>query len=98
LTRFANSSPKPFINGIKAARERIVARSDEDRIEFLRKRGFSKSETAKVIETVLAEEGHKPESIFDFVQGITAVARNKPHQDARLDLEARAKKLLNRAA
>jgi len=88
----------PFVNGIKAARERIVARTDEDRTDFLRKRGFSKSETAKIIETVLAEEGRKPESIFDFVQGITAVARNKPHQDARLDLEARAKKLFDRAA
>jgi hypothetical protein len=98
LSRFANSSPTPFINGIKAARERIVARTDEERTEFLRKRGFGKSETAKVVETVLAEEGHKPESIFDFVQGITAVARNKPHQDARLDLESRAKKLLGRVA
>ena len=97
LSRFANSSPTPFINGIKAARERIVARTDEDRIEFLRKCGFSKSETAKVIETVLVEDGRKPESIFDFVQGITAVARNKPHQDARLDVETRAKKLLDRA-
>ena len=47
---------------------------------------------------VLAEEGRPPESIFDFVQGITAVARDKPHQDARLDLEAKAKKLLDRAA
>jgi hypothetical protein len=98
LERFANSSPMPFVNGIKAARERIVARTDEDRTEFLRRKGFSKAETQKVIETVLAEEGRKPESIFDFVQGITAVARDKPHQDARLDLEARAKKLLDRAA
>lgn len=98
LTRFANSSPQPFISGIRQARERIVARTDEDRTEFLRKRGFGKAETAKIIETVLAEEGHKPESVFDFVQGITAVARDKPHQDARLDLEARAKKLLDRAA
>ncbi|MFG1378783.1 DUF932 domain-containing protein [Xanthobacter autotrophicus] len=98
LERFANSSPMPFVNGIRAARERIVARSDEDRTEFLRRKGFSKAETQKVIETVLAEEGRKPESIFDFVQGITAVARDKPHQDARLDLEARAKKLLDRAA
>jgi len=88
----------PFVNGIKAAREKIVARTDEDRSEFLRKRGFSKTETAKIIETVLAEEGCKPESVFDFVQGITAVARDKTHQDARLDLEARAKKLLDRAA
>ena len=98
MTRFANSSPMPFINSIKAAREKIVARTDDDRSEFLRKRGFSKTETAKIIETVLAEEGRKPESVFDFVQGITAVARDKTHQDARLDLEARAKKLLDRAA
>jgi len=98
LLNFANSSPMPFINGIKAARERIVAKSDEDRTEFLRKRGFSKAETGKIIETVLAEEGRPPESIFDFVAGITAVAREKTNQDARLELEGKAKKLLDRAA
>lgn len=98
LLNFANSSPLPFVNGIKAARERIVARSDEDRTDFLRRRGFSRAETGKIIDTVLAEEGRPPESIFDFVQGITAVARDKPHQDARLDMEAKAKKLLDRAA
>jgi len=98
LLNFANSSPMPFINGVKAAREKIVARNDEDRSEFLRKRGFSKAETGKIIDAVLAEEGRPPESIFDFVQGITAVARDKPHQDARLDMEAKAKKLLDRAA
>ncbi|GLI95320.1 DUF932 domain-containing protein [Methylocystis echinoides] len=96
LARFADSSPLPFINGVKAARQRIVARNDDDRTEFLRKRGFSKAETAKIIGTVLAEEGRKPESVFDFVQGITAVARGKAHQDARLDFEGRAKKLFER--
>jgi hypothetical protein len=98
LLNFANSSPLPFVNGIKAARERIVARTDEDRTDFLRRRGFSKAETGKIIDTVLAEEGRPPESIFDFVQGITAVARDKPHQDTRLDMEGKAKKLLDRAA
>ena len=98
LTSFANSSPAPFVAGIKAARERVVARNDEDRESFLRKRGFSKPETAKIIETVLDEEGRKPESIFDFVQGITALARTKTNQDTRLDLEAKAKKLMERAA
>ncbi|WP_209613347.1 DUF932 domain-containing protein [Sphingomonas sp. PL20] len=97
LANFANSSPLPFVNGIKAARERIVGRSAEDRTDFLRRHGFSKAETGKIIDTVLAEEGRPPESIFDFVQGITAVARDKPHQDARLDMEAKAKKLLDRA-
>ena len=98
LTRFANSSPASFVAGVRAARERIVARTDEDRTDFLRKRGFSKAETSRIIDVVLAEEGHPAASIFDFVQGITAVARDKPHQDARLDFEARAKKLLDRAA
>ena len=82
---------------MKAARGRIVARTDEDREGFLRKGGFSKSETAKIIETVLGEENRKPESIFDFVQGITALARTKSHQDARLGLEGKAKRLMERA-
>ena len=94
LESFANSSPAPFMAGIKAARERVVARHDEERQGFLRRQGFSKPETAKIIATVLAEEGRPPESIFDFVQGITALARTRPHQDARLELEGRAAKLL----
>ncbi len=96
LTRFANSSPQGFVNGIKAARQQIVARTDEDRDDFLRKRGFSKAESGKIIEKVLMEEGRPPESIFDFVQGITRLARDKTQQDARLDMEGRAKKLLDR--
>ena len=98
LTRFADSSPRPFVEGVRAARERIVAHSDEDRTDFLRKQGFSKAETARIVETVLAEEGRPPESVFDFVQGITAVARPKPQQDARLDMEGKAKRLLEKVA
>ncbi|BCH19896.1 DUF932 domain-containing protein [Mesorhizobium sp. L-2-11] len=97
LIQFAESSPMPFVNGIKAARERIVARDDDDRQAFLRKRGFSKTDTTKIIDTVLNEEGHPPASIFDFVQGITRVARDKPHQDVRLDMEGRAKQILDLA-
>ncbi|MGY6634961.1 MAG: DUF932 domain-containing protein [Alkalilacustris sp.] len=98
LTRFAESSPAAFLNGIRAAREKVVARTDEDRQDFLRKRGFSKAETGRIVETVQAEEGRPPESVFDFVQGITAVARSKPQQDARLAMEGKAKMLLDRVA
>jgi len=94
LERFATSSPAPFMAGIKAARERIVARKDEDRKAFLRRHGYSRADTEKVIATVLAEEGRPPESVFDFVQGLTALARSRPHQDARLELEGKAAKLL----
>lgn len=98
LTNFAKSSPMPFIAGIRAARERIVARNEEDRSDFLRKRGFSKAETGKIVETVFSEEGRPPESIFDFVQGITALARGRSHQDTRLELEVKARNLLESAA
>jgi hypothetical protein len=74
--------------GIKAARERIVARNDDDRESSLRKRGFSKSETAKIVETVLHEGRPPARGVFDFVQGITALARGKAHQDARIELES----------
>ncbi len=94
LERFADSSPMRFVSGVKTARERIVARKDEDREDFLRKRGFSKAESAKIVATVLGEEGRPPESIYDFVQGITAFARTKTHQDSRLDIESKARKLL----
>jgi len=94
LERFADSSPASFVAGVRAAQETIVARKDEDRETFLRKRGFSRPDTEKIIAKVLEEEGRPPESIFDFVQGITALARDKPHQDARLELEGKAAKLL----
>ncbi|MCP3732153.1 DUF932 domain-containing protein [Sphingomonas sp. MG17] len=96
LTHFADSSPKDFVRGIEAARERIIARKDEDRETFLRAQGFSKADTGKIIATVLAEEGRPPESVFDFVQGITAVARAKTNQDARLELESKAKRLFQK--
>lgn len=98
LAGFANASPAPFIAGIRAARERVVARNDEDRTDFLRKRGFSKVETSQIIQTVFQEEDRPAETIFDFVQGITAFARGKTHQDARLELEGKARKLLENAA
>ena len=77
-------------------REKIVARSDEDRQDFLRKRGFSKAETGRIVETVLAGEGRPPENVFELVPGITAVARSKLQQDARLVIEGKAKALLEK--
>jgi hypothetical protein len=97
LENFANSSPTRFIAGIRAARECVVARTDEDRTRFLRDQGFSRPETARIIETVCREERHPPESIFDFVQGITALARGREQQDSRLELEQRAKRIFDRA-
>lgn len=97
LMHFANSSARSFVEGLRTARERRVARTDEDRATFLRGRGFSKVDTSRIIAAVLEEEGHPPSSLYDFVQGITAVARSKSHQDERLEYETRARRILERA-
>ena len=96
LESFVNSSPQGFIAGVKAAREAVVARNDDERQKFLKNQGFSRSDCRRIIETVQREEGHPPESVFDFVQGLTAMARRRQNQDGRLDLEQRAKRLLDK--
>ncbi len=52
--------------------------------------------TGRIVETVLAEEGSPPESVFDFAKGIKAVARSKPQQDTRLVMEGKAQVLLEK--
>jgi hypothetical protein len=60
LILFADSSPMPFVNGIKATRQRIAARDDDERTTFLRERGFSKTERTKIIEAVLIDRAGLP--------------------------------------
>jgi len=98
LTSFANSSPAPFVAGIKGGREKIVARTDEGRETFPRKRRFSKAQAGQSLQTEVQEGGRRPESTCEFVRGRTAHARTKAHQDTRLELEAKAKTLLEKAA
>jgi hypothetical protein len=93
---FANSSPQPFVNGIKAARERIVAAPTRIAATSCGRRGFSKAETGKIIDAVLAEEGRPPESHLRFRAGHHRARPRQAHQDARLDMEGKAKKLLDR--
>ena len=45
---------------------------------------------------VLKEEGHRATSIWDMVQGITAVARGYQNQDNRLELEMKAGKFMSK--
>jgi len=86
------------ISGIGAAKAAIVAKNEDDRREWLANQGFAKGMVTKIITAVENEEGHTAQSVWDMVQGITAVARSIPHQDERLDLERKAGKLLAKAA
>jgi hypothetical protein len=97
LLEYSNASDRGVVLGIQQAKQAIVAKTDEDRLEFLGKRNFSIKQAQRIIDTVVHEEGHKPASVWDFVQGITAVARDIGHTDERITLERTAGNLLTKA-
>jgi len=72
-----------------------VVQSVEDRVNFLVKQQFSKSMAAKIVKAHIDEEHFAPVSAWDFVQAITAYAKQLPYQDKRLVLEKRAAKLMS---
>ena len=98
LESYANASTSKLLTGINTARSAIVARNDEERVGFLNARGLTAGHAKSSIEGVVREEGRAPESIWDFVQGITAAARSIGQQDARVTMEKRAGSLLNKVA
>ncbi len=98
LKRYALSEPNKLIAGINAAKGATVARDDDDRMAFLKTLDFSKVQSRKILDTVEREEGHRASSAWDFVQGITAVARTIEHQDRRLDLEKIGAKIMDKAS
>ena len=46
----------------------------------------------------MKEEQRPIENVWDAVQGITAIARDIPHQDNRIEVERLAGKLLDKVA
>lgn len=96
LMTFADGASSRLVAGVQAAKQAIVAKDDEERIDFLAKFGFSQKQGNRVIQQHLIEEGNKPSSVWDFSQGITALARQETLQDARLKLEQVAGKMLDK--
>lgn len=87
LIDFTNQAVAPVVRKVADAKAAVVARNDDERVQFLAARKFSKPQIADILDTVLREEGKAAESIWDMVQGITAVARNDKHTDSRLAME-----------
>lgn len=96
LQQFTSASADRVIEGVKLAKATELASDDDDARSVLSKQGFTKSKAQEVIDTVMREEGRPARSVWDIVQGITAVARKEGHQDARLAMERVAGGLLNK--
>lgn len=98
LTTYAEAGTGKLIEGVAAAKGAKVASDDEARITFLMRFGFSESQAKNLIGEAEKEEGHKPETVWDMAQAVTAAARSMQFQDQRLTLEAKAGKMLDKVA
>lgn len=97
LQSFAQGATANFLDGVKAAKEAIVAKDDDDRFDFLVKRaGLSQRMAKAAAARHLEEEGRPVESVWDAAQAITAIARDVPHQDQRIEVEKKAGALLDK--
>jgi hypothetical protein len=97
LQSFANGSTFTFVEGEKAAKDAKIASDDEERLEFLSKRAGLSGRMAKAAAARhLKEEGRPVETVWDAAQAITAIARDVPHQDARIEVERKAGALLDK--
>lgn len=95
LEDFSNISASAVARKVMEAKRLDVAKNDDEAVEFLQKRDFSKKSAKDIIALVTQEEGHPPRSVWDFVNGITASARSIAHQDDRVDLERKAGSLMD---
>lgn len=84
---------------MKAAQDAQVASDDDAALEFLSKRAGLSQRMAKAAAARHLEEEQKPvRSVWDAAQAITAIARDNPHQDSRIDLERKAGALPDKVA
>lgn len=95
ILEYSQAGTMKLIEGVKAAQNQKVASTDEERVEFLAKFGFTKRAAENLIAVGLQEEGAPPESAWDFAQAITAKARTLPHQDKRIALESVGGRILD---
>jgi len=84
LVAYANSTEDTVLDAVKAAQKAKVDEIDE----FLNKRfGLNKNKVAAVKLVHESEEGRPMETLWDIATGITAYAKQVPHQDERVDME-----------
>jgi len=97
LLDYSTQSSTGILYNINLAKSAVVASNDDERTNYLKTNGFNAKQAQHIINTVIKEEDVKPKSIWDFVQGVTAVARDVKHTDERIQLEMLAGKMMSKA-
>ena len=98
LSSFANGSTQKLIDGVKAAKQAKLANNNDDMIEFLQDRSFSRKKAIEILKQGEEEENKAVRSAWDVAQAITANARNEKNNSERIHMEYVAKKILDKVA
>ena len=96
LRSYANSSAGGAEAELRRAVEKAVGRSDEEVAAWLLAREFSKPEAGQIIDLAKREEGDA-RTIWQVVNGGTALARSISHADGRVAFERRVSRHLRAA-
>lgn len=94
LNKYVGSSMTHEAQAIRKAIEYRPAKNKEGTLEWLQKHGFAKAVSEKAYEYAVREEGNRT-SLWNIVQGLSAMARDRKHVDARVDLERQSGRLLD---
>lgn len=85
--------------GLLKLQRSVVAENDEQRLAYLYQcLELGPVVAGRLLKTIEEEEGHPMETVFDCVQGLTAMARSIANQDRRLEAETMAGDLMKRYA
>lgn len=97
VRNYLDSSTNRDLEIISRAQQYLLPEPKEEQVTWLRERKFSAGEAANTIEMARTEEGDS-RTLWQVVQGATALARSMPYTEDGTDLSRRATKLLTLAA
>jgi hypothetical protein len=98
LLAYKDSSAQGINDAIANAMAKKIAGNDDEVLEFLhRKARFTRTQAKAISMAHLVEENRPIETLWDAATGITAYAKGVKHQDARVDLERQAGRVLELA-
>ena len=98
LVEYAKSSEHNIVAAVQSAKNLVLAKDDDAMVDWLQGRGVSRKRSLDVIEAVMKEEGTHTRTAWDVTQGLTAVARNLPNTDDRVELETLGGKIFGMAS
>lgn len=96
LTDYAESSARAVEDTIRRAKRLEIGKSEDDIIDWMMNRRFTKGEAKMAIERAEKEEG-QARSLMDIINGLTASARDIPYTADRVAVERKAGNLMKYA-